>query len=93
MALDFKCSADLKCINAVYEEGQEKKKKPPSQCKQAVAQSSETIRTKNLSYLEKKHKGTAQTLQTFTNPHFFENYYQIWKKGLGFPLPILHTKG
>lgn len=55
MALDFKCSADLKCINAVYEEGQGKKK-PPSQCKQAVAQSSETIRTKNVSYLEKKAK-------------------------------------
>lgn len=33
-----------------------RKKKPPSQCKQAVAQSSETIRTKNLSYLEKKSK-------------------------------------
>lgn len=74
MALDFKCSADLKCINAVYEEGQEKKQ-PPSQCKQAVAQSSETIRTKNLSYLEKKAK--AQTLQTFTNPNFFESYDQI----------------
>lgn len=75
MALEFKCSADLKRINAVYEEGQEKK--PPSQCKQAVAQSSETIKTENFSYLETKRKGTAQTLQTFTNCRLFENYCRI----------------
>lgn len=34
MALDFKCSADLKCINAVYEEGQEKKNLPASVSRQ-----------------------------------------------------------
>lgn len=62
VALDFKCSADLKRTNAVREEGQEQK--PPSQCKQAVAQRSDTVKTENFSSLETKQEGTAQTLQT-----------------------------
>lgn len=61
-----------------------RKRKPPSQCKQAFAQSSETTKTENLSVLETKQKGTAQMLQTFRNPHLLKTTAGFRRKGLFF---------